>query len=299
MAIIKDNIKNNYSQVYSIILHDKTLSLLDRGLLLTLINLPENWKLSISGLNDIVPDGTTAITNSLHRLEEKGYLKLTKIRNSQGKYETTLVFFVPTGQPTPEEHTDQKTYSTSDKPTWSNQVGFSKLDGLVEYKKKKDRNINKHDNHSIYLSSPTAERQNDGLQPSENETAAYRKLIADNIRLDWLLDAAQRSHDPAEISMVNETYETICDMVCFPRGTVNIMGTVYPWQVVKKQYLSLNHTHVSAVLNRIINPNLEIQNMRQYLISVLYNESLCGTIKAQSDLYDDYLLSYRGNLYAI
>lgn len=59
----------------------------------------------------------------------------------------------------------------------------------------------------------------------------YRNLIAENIHLDWLKDAAS-GYGEKEVLMVDEIYETICDMVCNPRDTVKIKNTEYPWIVV-------------------------------------------------------------------
>ena len=74
----------DFSQIYKTVLHDKTLGAFDRGLLITLYNLPDDWKFSVSGLCSILPDGKSAISGSLRRLEDKGYLRLTKARNEKG-----------------------------------------------------------------------------------------------------------------------------------------------------------------------------------------------------------------------
>ena len=290
----------DFSQIYKAVLHDKTLGAFDRGLLITLYNLPDDWKFSVSGLCSILPDGKSAISGSLRRLEDKGYLRLTKARNEKGLFETSLELCIPS------ETTDTKPctiigneQTVTEKPSPSIRPRLSATDMQPQYKTHRKTDIKIHNNPSILLSLPTADGKKDRETTEEEEQAAYRKLIAENIRLDWLLDAAKRSEDSDEIAMVNEIYALICDVVCFPHGEFTIKGTRYQWPIVKKQFLQLNHSHVASILNRVVDQRLGIKNMQQYLIAMLYSESLCGTIKSQADLHDDYLISLRGEPYAI
>ncbi len=61
------------------------LSLKERGILITLLSLPNGWRLSIKGLAYVMADGKHAIGQALRRLEEKGYLIRHQARNSEGK----------------------------------------------------------------------------------------------------------------------------------------------------------------------------------------------------------------------
>ncbi|MBR7020568.1 MAG: hypothetical protein IKI15_05895 [Lachnospiraceae bacterium] len=297
----KNNLtKKDFTYIYQVVLRDKTLNAFDRGMLITLVNLADSWEISVEGLSRILPDGKTAISSSLKRLTDKGYVRLSHTRDSKGKFKTTLEFRTP-GEP---EASEPKTSNHNRKtvtgnPSPSIRDGQSDTDIEPQYKENKKQNIKNSDNHSIILSMRPRERTKEHELTKEEECSAYRELIAKNIQLDLLRDAAERTQDPAEKEMVKEIYDTICDVVCFPRGDIIIKGAKYPWSVVKKQFLSLNYGHVSGVLNRVVNKSLCIQNMQQYLIATLYSESLCGTIKNQADLHDDYLMSLRGSPYAI
>ncbi len=136
------------------------------------------------------------------------------------------------------------------------------------------------------------------LEDREMETKSYRELIAENIRLDLLLEQAEL-HNQIEKDMVWEIYEIICDMVCNPREKVTIKQTEYQWTVVKAQYLKLRNIHISNILNRIVDADLKIKNMNAYLVSTLYSESMCGRISEQAELHDNYLKELRGEPYKI
>ncbi|MBP5489439.1 MAG: hypothetical protein J6Y10_02425 [Lachnospiraceae bacterium] len=292
--------QKDFAFVYQVVLHDSKLCAFDRGMLITIINLPNDWTFSVNGLCSILPDGKSAISCSLRRLEESGYIRITKGRNEKGLFETTLELCIPS------ETSDTKPctiigdgQTVTDNPSPSIHPRLSATDKQPQYKTNRKTDIKQHNNPSVLLSLPAENGTKDRTITEEEEQTAYRKLIAENIRLDWLLDAAKRSEDSDEIAMVNEIYALICDYVCFPRGNIKIRDTVYPWQIVKAQFLKLRHSHVASVLNRVVDRSLGIKNMQQYLIAMLYSESLCGTIKSQADLHDDYLMSLRGSPYAI
>lgn len=149
---------------------------------------------------------------------------------------------------------------------------------------------------SLIESKSTQEnlREDKSINPSIG--TEYRNLIAENIHLDWLKDAAS-THGEKEVLMVDEIYETICDMVCNPRDKVTIKNTDYPWTSVKSQFLKLNYQHIANILNRIVDADLKIKNMNAYLISTLYTESMSGVLAEEAELHDDYLKYLRGQPY--
>jgi len=79
----KNNLtKKDFTYIYQVVLRDKTLNAFDRGMLITLVNLADSWEISVEGLSRILPDGKTAISSSLKRLTDKGYVRLSHARDS-------------------------------------------------------------------------------------------------------------------------------------------------------------------------------------------------------------------------
>ena len=295
-----DLTKKDFTYIYQVVLRDKDLSAFDRGMLITLVNLADSWEISVDGLSRILPDGKTAISNSLKRLADKGYIRIIHTRDARGKFKTALEFCTSAEPEISKSDTSiHNKKPATDNPSPSIRPRLSATDKQPQYKTNRKTDIKKHNNPSILLSLPAETGTKGRTISEEEEQTAYRKMIAENIRLDWLQDAAKRSKDSNETAMVNEIYALICDVVCFPHGEFTIKGTRYQWPIVKKQFLQLNHSHVASILNRVVDQRLGIKNMQQYLIAMLYSESLCGTIKSQADLHDDYLISLRGEPYAI
>ena len=80
--ILRNETQGNYVVVSQAIMHDRSLKLFDRGLLVTLISLPNNWHFTVEGLANILPDGRDAIKTGLKRLEAKGYLTIEQLREN-------------------------------------------------------------------------------------------------------------------------------------------------------------------------------------------------------------------------
>lgn len=78
-------IKNaNYTTISNVFLRDKELSLKAKGLLATILSLPENWDFSIKGIFATIKEGTTAVYSAIDELKERGYCKVVTNRNEKG-----------------------------------------------------------------------------------------------------------------------------------------------------------------------------------------------------------------------
>ena len=100
MAILKNKTQGNYTVVSQNIMRDNNLSLTERGMLLTLLSLSDNWNLTIKGLSQILPDGKEKISKTLNSLIEKGYVTREQARGDKGKFDsiTLEVHEAPTNQ---------------------------------------------------------------------------------------------------------------------------------------------------------------------------------------------------------
>ena len=78
-------IKNaNYTTISNVFLRDKELSLKAKGLLATILSLPEDWDFSIKGICATIKEGTTAVYSAIDELKEHEYCKVVTNRNEKG-----------------------------------------------------------------------------------------------------------------------------------------------------------------------------------------------------------------------
>ena len=103
MARLKNKTQGNYTVVSQNIMRDRELSLTERGLLLTLLSLPDYWNLTIKGLSQILPDGKDKIQKTLNSLIAKGYVTRIQSRDSSGQFDSNSleVHESPVMAPTP------------------------------------------------------------------------------------------------------------------------------------------------------------------------------------------------------
>ena len=93
MAIIKQEVTENFFMLSNMIMMDGSLAINERGLLVTLYSLPKTWDFSIRGMTKILPNGERAITTALRKLEAKRYVKCTYYRNKNGRFKTDIELF--------------------------------------------------------------------------------------------------------------------------------------------------------------------------------------------------------------
>lgn len=85
MAVLRKEHRNNYTVIDNEVFKSN-LSLKARGLLSTMLSLPDNWNFSEKGLQAILPeDGQCAVHSAIKELESKGYLTRQRLCDDKGK----------------------------------------------------------------------------------------------------------------------------------------------------------------------------------------------------------------------
>ena len=80
MPIIREDKINNYTVMSNHHLRDMKLSMKARGLLSTILSLPDDWEFSLAGLNKITKESKDAVRSALQELEDHGYLVRERLR---------------------------------------------------------------------------------------------------------------------------------------------------------------------------------------------------------------------------
>ncbi len=84
MQRFRVNKNKNYTTIYNGFLQDKTISLKAKGLLAFILSLPEEWDLSVKGLEKCTKEGKEAVGTAINELIEYGYIK-RKLIHENGK----------------------------------------------------------------------------------------------------------------------------------------------------------------------------------------------------------------------
>ena len=132
----------------------------------------------------------------------------------------------------------------------------------------------------IVDSNDSIDIDNDMCKNKNTDINAYIELIKKNIEYDYHMTYDNLQ----EKELYDELFEIICDVVCVPRNIIRIGKEEYPYQLVKSKFLKLNSSHLEYVIDCVNRCNTTITNIKQYLITSLYNapNTMCHYYKQEA-----------------
>ena len=101
---------------------------------------------------------------------------------------------------------------------------------------------------------------------SLTEIESYRELIQENIGYEYLCQQYETYRED-----LDEIVELIVETVCAKRKTTRIAGSNFPHEIVRSRFLKLDNSHIEFVMDCLQKNTTEIRNMKQYLLTVLFN----------------------------
>ena len=101
---------------------------------------------------------------------------------------------------------------------------------------------------------------------SLTEIESYRELIQENIGYEYLCQQYETYRED-----LDEIVELIVETVCAKRNTTRIAGSDFPHEIVRSRFLKLDNSHIEFVMDCLQKNTTEIRNMKQYLLTVLFN----------------------------
>ena len=113
------------------------------------------------------------------------------------------------------------------------------------------------------------DRQPETKRSEAAQRDIYRSVIKENIEYDIISLDRKLPQD-----ILDEILELMVDVVCSTAPYIRVAKDDKPAEVVKSQFLKLNSEHIRFVIDCLEENTTKIRNMRQYLISTLYNAPL-------------------------
>ena len=262
MSVFRVEKNKGYTVMSNHHLRNHTLSLKAKGLLSQMLSLPEDWDYTLQGLAQINKESIDAIQEAVRELERAGYIKRSRERDGRGCLRGTVytIYEQPHAEPTPEEPT--QALPTLDNPTLENPTQLNTESTKKRKRQSKDLSIT--DSISFPSGFPDAPTQ----KRTETKEAfdGYRDLILENIDYDILADDPRVDHE-----QLDEIVDLVQETVCSTRSRIRISGNDYPAEVVRSKLLKLNGEHIRFVTDCLKQNTTRIRNIRQYLLTVLFN----------------------------
>ena len=173
--MIRSEDKNNFTWVHNTFIRDRRLSMAERGLLLTMMSMPENWSFSVTGLYGMVADGRDRVRSTVKALEDHGYLRREQKCDENGLFNDVL-------------------YTFSDEPVFIDPEKLSE-DTFVRFSGDNDKKYAKKADDSPISENPPTDASPTGTQSYNNNDCNKQRLIYESFTM--CCTAAQRTEDAA------------------------------------------------------------------------------------------------------
>ena len=270
MAVFRIERTRDYTVMSNHHLRDKALSLKSKGLLSMMLSLPEDWNYTTRGLAKICKEGVDAIGGALRELESAGYIVRHQMRDRQGRISDTEYVIYEQPQPKAPDTPQPDTASPDTENPYLADPDTEKPAELnIEKSRTQKSNTQGSSTDSIPFRGTAAARppERKGRDAmSMEEMQDYRELILENIEYDHLCREFETYRED-----LDEIVELIVETVCARRKTTRIAGADFPHEVVRSRFLKLDSSHIEFVMECLHNNTTEIRNMKQYLLTVLFN----------------------------
>ena len=270
MAVYRVQRTRDYTVMSNYHLKDKGLTLKSKGLLSMILSLPEEWNYTTRGLASICKEGVDAIGSALKELETAGYIVRRQLRGTNGRITDTEYIIYEQPQPkkpdlsqpdtaSPDTETPDMVKPDTEKPAELN----------IEKSNTQKQNIYGSSTDSIPFRDCAADclperKGRDAMSLTEIES--YRELIQENIGYEYLCQQYETYRED-----LDEIVELIVETVCAKRKTTRIAGSDFPHEIVRSRFLKLDNSHIEFVMDCLQKNTTEIRNMKQYLLTVLFN----------------------------
>ena len=270
MAVFRIERTRDYTVMSNHHLRNGKLSLKAKGLLSMMLSLPEDWNYTTRGLAAICKEGVDAIGGALRELETAGYIVRHQLRDRQGRISDTEYVIYEQPQPKNPDTPQPDTASPDTENPYLEKPDTEKPAELNIDKSNTQKSITHRSStdsipfRETAAARPPERKGRDAMSVTEIEN--YRELILENIEYDHLCREFTTYRED-----LDETVELMVETVCAKRKTTRIAGSDFPHEIVRSRFLKLDSEHIRFVMDSLQKNTTEVRNIKQYLLTVLFN----------------------------
>ena len=132
----------------------------------------------------------------------------------------------------------------------------------ADYPKSRGINTNHNNTENNDINPIRLGFDEDGIS-DRNE---YERYFRESLSIDVLL-----RENLGEEETILGILDLLVDVCCFKRSVIRIAGDDKPLAVVKSRFMKLNAEHIRYVLKCLSENTTRVRNIRQYLLTALYN----------------------------
>ena len=266
MAIIRVPKVTNYTVMSNHHLTDRDLSFKAKGLMSYMLSRPDDWDFTIAGLSRLNKDGRDAIGRIIQELESHGYLERVRRRQSKGTFGT--MEYILHEQPMPGNPALDKPALESpgqDNPVLDNPAQEKPVQGNRPQLNTDRQNTERKKNENKNTESSTTDLSN----PDQSNTERMRvPEVQEEVKERLNYDSMILQYDK---DRVDEIVGLIVDVLTSRKDFYLINGAETPEYSVKEHIRRFNDSHLEYVIECLQNNCSDIRNIRNYLLTTIYN----------------------------
>ncbi|SFU87726.1 DUF6017 domain-containing protein [Butyrivibrio sp. M55] len=119
-------------------------------------------------------------------------------------------------------------------------------------------------------------------QDMNDEYDAYAEIVKENLDIDSMCERY-----PQDVEIIEGIYDLVLETVICRKPTIWISKNEYPTNLVKSKFLKLNHMHLEYVMECMKDNTTKIRNIKNYLLSALFNAPTTMGSYYQSEVSHD------------
>ena len=112
------------------------------------------------------------------------------------------------------------------------------------------------------------------------EYQKYKKIIQENLYYEEIKNNSPKS----EVEYLNQIIEIMLDVILSKEDKIKVSGRYISKEIVKSRFLLLRYEHVEYVLESIRKNSKKATNIRNYLITCLYNSYSTILVNIDNDI---------------
>jgi len=132
----------------------------------------------------------------------------------------------------------------------------------ADYPKSRGINTNHNNTENSDINPIQSGFDEDGI----SERNDYERYFRESLSIDVLIQ-----ENPGEEETILGILELMVDVCCSKQSVIRIAGDDRPLAVVKSRFMKLNAEHIRYVLKCLSENTTKVRNIRQYLLTALYN----------------------------
>ena len=257
MSRLINKTQGNFTIVNNNIIKNKNLGLKEKGMLITLLSLPDGWRFSVEGLAEVLPDGKTAIRSAVQKLESMGYLKRTPSKDDLGRFNG--YDWIISDEPMEIENEVEISIGEICQPTEDipSSENLTTENLITENPRQLNTNI-------LRTKELNTNNKNLSYLISSHEYDEIRQEMIEQTEIEYLWERDNNELD-------HDIFEILVEVMASNKEYYIIQGQRIVSTLVKNRLRQIYYEHIMLIREAIENSTTPIKNMKSYIINCLYN----------------------------